>query len=249
MFGQCLYGGEVTTVPKRDLQEMRSIIQTAIWGAPGRRNLKAALLHMFGGKFEPELARLKRVLKSWIRENHATQVPPAYWTSLYHSSHKGPIGLIHEVFADFELLTDDPQQINLQGQHSSLRETHNVIEKAVAQAKQILWRKVSQESEAFKGLHAGRNEKATHLWYRRHKKGKDAAFIDILLTDGVYTPYRAHMRWGLPYHWDLGALCMALPPHSRREDCPSRITAGSPADRECSCGFRPVPAEHADAEL
>ena len=249
MFGQCLYGGEVSDVPKRDLQVMRSVIQTAVWGTSGRRNLKASLLHMFGGKFEPEVARLKRVLKSWIREDHAAQVPATYWKSLYHGSHKGPIGLIHELFSEVELLTDDPQRITIQGHQSRLCETHNIIAQAVAQAKQVLWRRVAQESEAYKGLHTGRNEKATLMWHRRHKQGKDAAFVDILLTDGVYTPYRAHMRWGLPYHWDLGALCMALPPHSRREDCPSRITAGSPADRECSCGFRPVPAEHADAEL
>ena len=130
---------------------MRSIIREAIWGAPGRRNTKAAILHQFQGKFDPELARLKRVLKSWIRESSAYAVPVAYWNTLCSSSHKGPIGLIHEIFADFELLSDDPNFVLLDGIKQPIRGTHGVISAAIIQAKKILWRKVSQESDAYKG--------------------------------------------------------------------------------------------------
>ena len=62
------------------------------------------------------------------------------------------------------------------------------------QVRRTLWQTLSYQ-EHYRGLHIGRNETATNS-LRRSLDPQQVAFLDIIHTDSIYTPWRAHIRWG-----------------------------------------------------
>lgn len=75
LYGRCLHGAECHSISKRQSQRMRLIMCTAMRAAHGRRPDSVRLLVESAGKWEPELVRVKRVIKHWQNEVVGYDVP------------------------------------------------------------------------------------------------------------------------------------------------------------------------------
>ena len=77
-----------------------------------------------------------------------------------------------------------------------LQNQHGLQEAIVQHVKDTLWARVAARRTGYQGMEQGRDEAATNSWRNTLQDDRNVAFLDIILTDGVYTPMRAHVRWG-----------------------------------------------------
>lgn len=67
----------------------------AMGDARGRKPDSVRLLVESGGEWEPELVRIKRMIKHWLKEAAGYGIPASYWDALQGTTCKqGPISLL-----------------------------------------------------------------------------------------------------------------------------------------------------------
>lgn len=68
------------------------------WGAEGRRADSVRLLVVWGGKWDPEVVRMKRLAKQWQKEAEVYAITHALWSSPTSTSGKqGPMSLMRHM--------------------------------------------------------------------------------------------------------------------------------------------------------
>ena len=81
------------------------------------------------------------------------------------------------------------------GRMYDITNQHGLQEAIAQQAKDRLWGRIAAKRTAYQGMAQGRDDIATMCWRNNIQEERTQAFLDIILTDGVYTPLRAHLRW------------------------------------------------------
>ena len=84
----------------------------------------------------------------------------------------------------------------IEGVRYQLDNQHGLHEAVSQQVQRTLWGKMAASRTSYQGLEEGRNHRATLAWRETVQDDRTRAFLDIVLTDAVYTPLRAHLRWG-----------------------------------------------------
>ena len=197
VYGRCLYGQEAHFLTARHFQKMRSIMCKALGDKHAHRPQQPLLLHLAGGKFEPEVVRMNRLVRHWIKNGPAFQVPHDYWQDCKGSiSRRGPIHLMVHTLEAYGIQAIGPLCWELKGRVYDLQNQHGIQEEIAQHVTDTLWARLATRRTAYQGMAQGRDECATNSWRSTLEDDRNVAFLDIILTDGVYTPMRAHMRWG-----------------------------------------------------
>ena len=110
------------------------------------------------------------------------------------------------------------------GRTYDLQNQHGLQEAIAQHVKDTLWAKLATRRTGYQGMAQGRDDVATNSWRNSLQDDRNQAFLDIILTDGVYTPMRSHLSLGQRSHLPLlpgtggglEAFCQALPGHAQR---------------------------------
>ena len=197
VYGRCLYGQEAHFITARHFQKMRGIMCTALGDRHAHRPQQPLLLHLAGGKFEPEVVRMNRLVRHWVKNGPAFQVPHDYWQECKASiSRRGPIHLMVHTLEGYGIKATAPLCWEVGGRIYDLQNQHGMQEAIAQRVKDTLWARIAARRTGYQGMEQGRDEDATNSWRSTLEDSRNVAFLDIVLTDGVYTPMRAHMRWG-----------------------------------------------------
>ena len=84
----------------------------------------------------------------------------------------------------------------IEGVQYQLGNQHGLHEAVSQQVQRTLWGKMAANRTSYQGLEEGRNHRATLAWRETIQDDRTRAFLDIVLTDAVYAPLRAHLQWG-----------------------------------------------------
>ena len=117
------------------------------------------------------------------------KVPPAYWAECHTLPQKrGPIQLLKQLLKSYHIVPAGPFHWTVNGITQAMDTSPDFFGTMLRQVRRTLW---------FRGLHSGRNETAINS-LRRSLDPQQIAFLDMIQTDSIYTPWRAHTRWGKP---------------------------------------------------
>ena len=86
-----------------------------------------------------------------------------------------------------------PTHWEIDGVNYDLSAQHGVVAAIQRKAADELWDKLGTRRRNYQGLKGGRNKQATLAWGKQIEEERTKAFLDIILTDALYTPYRAHL--------------------------------------------------------
>lgn len=135
--------------------------------AQGRRPDSDRRLVDNRGKWEPELSRIKRMVKHWQSEVAGSAVPGVYWGSLAGTAGK------HMGALDIE------------GRRVQVAGTQGLALQVAGAARAALWRAHAKRRMHLPGLEQGRDEAAMTALLKELTSPKHAGMIG---GDSVYTP-------------------------------------------------------------
>lgn len=111
LFGWCLYGPECHYTAQKKRKAMWRVMGTAMGDAEGRRPDGVRLLFCGGGRWDPEVVRVKRLVKQWQAESDGDKVPKGYWDSLAGAKgNHGPISLMRHTLEQAGAGCSDPEE-------------------------------------------------------------------------------------------------------------------------------------------
>ena len=197
VYGRCLYGQEAHFLTARHFQKMRSIMCMALGEQHAHRPKQPLLLHLASGKYEPEVVRVNRLIRHWVKNGPAFQVPHDYWEECKTSiSRKGPIHLMVHTLRSYGIQAIGPLCWEVGGRTYDLQNQHGLQEAIAQHVKDTLWARLATRRTGYQGMAQGRDDVATNSWRNSLQDDRNQAFLDMILTDRVYTPMRSHLRWG-----------------------------------------------------
>ena len=196
IFGKCLYGQETHYLTSKHFTKLRSLLVGSMGEKYKTRPRKPFLLHTAGGKFDPETARMGRLTAYWIKNIRDHITPQGYWRHCQESiARRGPVHILAETLKMYGVKAEQADRWTIEGVTYQLDNQHGLQEAVENQVQNTLWRQLASKT-SYLGLEGGRNHKATLAWRETIQEERTKAFLDIILTDAVYTPLRAHLRWG-----------------------------------------------------
>ena len=201
IFGKCLYGQEVHYITQKHYDKLSSLMVTAMGEKYTRRPKTPFLLHTSEGKYEPSVCRIGRLVRHWVKHVETYNIPQGYWNHCLQSAARaGPIHIVAQALKQQGIHARGPALWEIDGILYDLRAQHGVAEAVQRKVTDGLWEKLGTKRRNFQGLQKGRNHQATLAWGSQIKEDRTKAFLDTIMTDAVYTPHRAHLRWGKPGH-------------------------------------------------
>lgn len=124
-------------------------------------------------------------------------MPAAYWDSLAGTAVKqGPRSLMRHELEKSDIGRTDMNTRDINGRWVQLAGTRYLALQVPGAARDALCRAQAKRRMHLRGLEQGRDEAAMTTLMKERKCPKDAAMMVIVLADSVYTPSRAHVRWG-----------------------------------------------------
>ena len=201
IFGKCFYGQEVHYITQKHYDKLSTLMVTAMGEKYMRRPRLPFLLHTAEGRYEPSVCRVGRLVRHWVKHAESYKIPQGYWNHcLQTEARTGPIHLVAQAVKHHGINAIGPLHWEIEGTTYDLRAQHGVAEAVQRKVADALWVKLGTQRRNFQGLLKGRNHQATLAWGRQIEEERTKAFLDIILTDAVYTPHRAHLRWGKAGH-------------------------------------------------
>lgn len=95
LFGRCLYGAECHYITDNQFAHMRRVICIANGDAEGRRSDGVRLLVIGAGKWDPEVVRMKRLVRHWQKEALHYDIVTEHWELIRDASGRhGPMSLM-----------------------------------------------------------------------------------------------------------------------------------------------------------
>ena len=197
VYGKCFYGQEAHYITQKHYDKLSSLMVTAMGERYTRRPKTPLLLHVREGKFEPSLSRVGRLIRHWAKYGETYEVPLGYWRHCFQTNARsGPIHIVAQVLKQLGVTATGPTHWEVDGESYDLSAQHGVVAAIQRKAADELWDKLGTRRRNYQGLKGGRNNQANLAWGKQIEEERTKAFLDIILTDAVYTPYRAHLRWG-----------------------------------------------------
>ena len=127
VYGRCLYGQEAHFLTAKHFQKMRSIMCTALGERHAHRPQQPLLLHLAGGKLDPEVVRVMRLTRHWVKNGPAFQVPHDYWEDCKSSiARKGPIHLMVHTLRGYGIQATGPLCWEVGGRVYDLQSQHGL---------------------------------------------------------------------------------------------------------------------------
>lgn len=157
------------------------------------------LLAEHTGKWEPELVRIKRMVKHWQAEDRQYKGSEAYREQLQGTAGKqGPLSLIIRTpeKENYSVTCPLPDLRVYKGGEIIVRGNHGLAGQMAGLVRRELWGRQAKRRTPLRGLEQGRGGEAMETLQTVPLSPNDAAMVTILLTDSVSAPARAHLRWG-----------------------------------------------------
>ena len=73
-----------------------------------------------------------------------------------------------------------------------MQANHGLVKAAVQAVQDALWSTMGHTRRNLLDLDGGRHEELSKSWLRTLQAPRNQTFLSLILTDGVYTPLRAH---------------------------------------------------------
>ena len=232
LYGKCFYGQEVHYITQKHYEKLRTLMVAAMGENYTRRPRLPLLLHTAEGRFEPSVCRVGRLVRHWVKQGESYNVPLGYWQRCLQSEARtGPIHLVARMVQHLGINAIGPTIWEVDGTTHDLSAQHGVAEAVQRLVVDSLWVRLGTQRRNYQGLQRGRNHQATLAWRAQIQEERTKAFLDFILTDAVYTPHRAHLRWGKPGHCpicrhpqgDWRHYVDDCPGITRREKCPGHF--------------------------
>lgn len=74
--------------------------------------------------------------------------------------------------------------------------TMDIAQRVAQQVRTCLWKQQAKRRLHLRGMENGRDEEAMDQLLAEYRSPKDIAMLGITQSDSVYTPEKAHIRWG-----------------------------------------------------
>ena len=195
LYGRTLYGAETQPLTQAHFHAMRRLMAASIMGERHTRPIRPFLLHFRDGRSDPEITRMARLISHWTRHGHTMDVPLHYWEECHTLTQKrGPIQLLKNLLRGYHITPTGPFNWTFNGTTYAMDTDPDFLGTMLRQIRHALWQRLNHQ-EHFQGLDQRRNETATNS-LRRSLDQQQVAFLDMVQTDSIYTPWRAHTRWG-----------------------------------------------------
>ena len=183
-------------------------------GVPkGHRNAALYLLVYHQGRWDPEIVRARRMLSFWTKLLMEVPIPLEYWQGCRPGGRSRPIQLFRNFLRHYDIVADTPTQWVIQGRSFQVLDQHGLQAAALGSVQRVLWQRATKGHTLFQGLDGGRDPEASLGPRAPCANAALAAFRDILLCGGVYTPQLAHFRWGKQHHCPVCGTANADWPH------------------------------------
>ena len=173
---------------------------TCLFGKQHNRPILPSLLHYAEGRFDPELTRMARLYTYWQRHGQSFDISAHYWDIAHElPARRGPVQLLKNLLREYGIEPLQPFLWKVDHTTINVDLTPDKINTFLRHTRNALWGKLAREREYYRGMEKGRDEQSTHA-IREQLDEKRRAYLDIIQTDAVYTPARAHLRWGKQGH-------------------------------------------------
>lgn len=145
LHGRCMYGSGCHYITKRQTQQMRRIMCTAMDDEHGRRPDSIRLLAERKGKWEPEIVRIKRMIKHWQSEERQYHIPQAYWEQLQTANGKqGPISLLKSPLESYGVACPRRDLWKYKGREIEVRGNNGLATRMADIVRRELWERQAQ---------------------------------------------------------------------------------------------------------
>lgn len=206
--GRC-NGSECHYITEKQFVNMRRVMCTAMGDNHGRRPDAVRFLVVGAGKWYPKVVRTKRMVKRWQKEAAHYTITPEYWDSLAGTASKlGPISLMRHNFKKMGVHCQAWGRWVVNGRRVYIGADPDAAETLAGAAVTSTWRNLAKHRVVLQGLSEGRNEDIMHLESRAYHSQVTEGMPWIIQPDSVYTPARAHLRWGYEASWPLCGAAM-----------------------------------------
>lgn len=194
--GKCLYGAECHYITEWQFVRTRRAMCTAMGDKEGRRPAAVRLLVVGAGKWGPEVVRAKRIVKHWHKEAAKYCITDEYWETLAGTARKlGP-------FTEASHPREGRRRLQRMGLLGGIWTSSSAVHRPERGynprrgSHRIEMAKTRQAQVGSAGLHEDRDEEVMLLVDRARRSPVLKGILCNIQSHSVYTPSRAHLRWG-----------------------------------------------------